>query len=62
MKTAIILGATGLVGSRLLQMLLEDPVYSSVVLLLRRSTGVQHPKLTEHIASSSCSGPSLSAL
>lgn len=48
-KSAILIGATGLVGSQILKLLLEDERYSSVKVLHRRSTGVEHPKLTEHI-------------
>ena len=48
-KTAIVIGATGLVGSHLLQQLLDDHRYSRVLVLHRRSTGIIHPKLEEHI-------------
>lgn len=48
-KTAIILGATGLTGSLLLQKLLQDEKYSCIKLFSRRSIGFQHPKLTEYI-------------
>lgn len=44
-KTALLLGATGLVGGHLLQQLLESPHYAEVVALSRRPLGVQHPKL-----------------
>ncbi|MBT3244730.1 MAG: NADH-quinone oxidoreductase subunit F [Bacteroidetes bacterium] len=46
-RTAIVLGATGLVGSELLSKLLEDPYFSSIKVLGRRSTGIIHSKLTE---------------
>ena len=49
MKTALIIGATGLVGSALLEQLLENPAYDSVVVLHRRKTGIQHVKLVEHL-------------
>ncbi|MEP0006645.1 MAG: NAD(P)H-binding protein [Balneola sp.] len=48
-KKAILIGATGLVGSHVLQLLLSDERYESVKVLHRRSTGISHPKLTEHI-------------
>lgn len=46
---AILIGATGLVGSKILHQLLEDKNYNSVLVFHRRSTGVSHPKLQEHI-------------
>ncbi|MCR9131008.1 MAG: NAD-dependent epimerase/dehydratase family protein [bacterium] len=48
-KTAIVLGATGLVGSQLLQQLLSDDRYALVKVFHRRSTGVTHEKLEEHV-------------
>ncbi len=48
-KEAIIIGATGLVGSHLLQRVLDDPRFSAVTLLGRRSCGTQHPRLQEHL-------------
>jgi len=47
--TALIAGATGLVGRHILHYLLQDPEYSSVTILTRRSLGLSHPKLQEHI-------------
>ncbi len=49
MKQAIIIGATGLVGSHLIEQILEDERFSGVTVLTRRDTGISHPKLTEHI-------------
>jgi uncharacterized protein YbjT (DUF2867 family) len=46
---AVVIGATGLVGSELLRLLLADGRFASVVVLGRRSTGLAHPKLTEHV-------------
>lgn len=46
---ALIIGATGLVGSNLVGLLLKDTAYSQVVVFVRRSTGINHPKLTEYI-------------
>lgn len=48
-KTAILLGATGLVGSHLLQQLLENPHYGRVIALSRRPLDVQHPGLQQEI-------------
>lgn len=44
-KTAILFGATGLVGSHLLKQLLEDPLYSKVISISRRNTGILNTKL-----------------
>jgi uncharacterized protein YbjT (DUF2867 family) len=49
MKTAIVIGATGLVGSEVTRQLLEHPEYGKVIVLVRRTTGISHPKLEEHI-------------
>ncbi len=46
-KTAIVLGATGLTGGLLLELLLEEKRYAKVRVITRRSTGVTHPKLEE---------------
>ncbi|MEM1002812.1 MAG: NAD(P)H-binding protein [Bacteroidota bacterium] len=48
-KTAIIIGATGLTGGILTQQLLEDNRYKSVKLISRRTLGLEHPKLEEHL-------------
>ncbi len=48
-KTAIIIGATGLVGNHLLLRLLNDDEFDKVKIVVRNSTGVQHPKLEERI-------------
>jgi uncharacterized protein YbjT (DUF2867 family) len=48
-KTALLLGATGLVGGHLLQQLLESPHYEQVVALTRRPLEAQHPKLRQEI-------------
>ncbi len=46
-KTALLLGATGLVGSHLLRRLLDAPYYSEVVALVRRPLQVGHPRLRQ---------------
>lgn len=48
-KTAIILGATGLTGGKLLELLLEDPDYSQIKLFSRSSVGISHPKIKEFL-------------
>tara|TARA_R110002050_G_scaffold80768_1_gene172738 strand:- start:50983 stop:51642 length:660 start_codon:yes stop_codon:yes gene_type:complete len=48
-KTAIVIGATGLVGKQLVSQLLSHSKFSKVVLLVRRSTGITHSKMEEMI-------------
>ncbi|MDZ7743312.1 MAG: NAD(P)H-binding protein [Bacteroidota bacterium] len=48
-KTAIVIGATGLVGSSLLEQLLEDDHFDEVKVFHRRTTGLKNPKLKEYI-------------
>jgi uncharacterized protein YbjT (DUF2867 family) len=49
MKTAIVLGSTGLVGSELVELLQASPHYSSVVLLNRRPSRHRRAKVSERI-------------
>lgn len=49
MKTAIIIGATGLVGSTLVEQILENSAYSKVVLLLRKTLNISHSKLVQEV-------------
>ncbi|WP_424492663.1 NAD(P)H-binding protein [Salinimicrobium sp. GXAS 041] len=49
MKTAIILGATGLTGGILLEKLLNDDRYEKIKLFSRSSTEFKHPKIEEHL-------------
>jgi len=44
-KTAILLGATGLVGDTLLKLLLKDERYSKVVVFSRKALDLKHQKL-----------------
>lgn len=45
MKKAIIYGASGLVGSYILKILLNDNNYKEVIIVVRKDLGIQHPKL-----------------
>ncbi len=45
--TAVVAGATGLVGRELVQLLLEHPAYSRVIAIVRRELGISHAKLEE---------------
>ena len=47
-KTAIIIGSTGLTGSSLLKILLNSDVYDKVVCFVRNSVKITHPKLIQH--------------
>ena len=49
MKTALIIGATGLIGSTLVKQILDNPAYSKVVLLLRKPLNINHSKLIQEI-------------
>jgi uncharacterized protein YbjT (DUF2867 family) len=46
-KTAVIAGSTGLVGSELLKLLLNDPKYHQVFSVVRQKTNLAHVKLVE---------------
>lgn len=48
-RTALVAGATGLVGREILQGLLADDSVAAVHALVRRPLGVKHPKLTAHV-------------
>ena len=49
MKTALIIGSTGLVGSHLLDLLLDSDDYNKVITFVKRDTGIKHPKLTQYV-------------
>ena len=49
MKTAIILGATGLTGNLLLEKLLKDPSFEKVKLFSRTSVNITNPKIEEKL-------------
>lgn len=48
-RTAIVMGSTGLVGSELVKSLQASPHYNSVLLLNRRPSGYAQPKISERI-------------
>lgn len=48
-KTALIIGATGLVGNYLIFKLLQSDRYENVITLVRRPMHLKHPKLDERI-------------
>tara|TARA_A100000171_G_scaffold35083_1_gene33588 strand:- start:2924 stop:3580 length:657 start_codon:yes stop_codon:yes gene_type:complete len=48
-KTAIILGATGLVGGKLLDLLLKDDRYITLKIFSRSSCKITDPKIEEHL-------------
>jgi uncharacterized protein YbjT (DUF2867 family) len=48
-RTALIAGASGLVGSHLLRMLLQSDRYSQVISVGRRELAIIHPKLDQQI-------------
>jgi len=45
MKTALIAGATGLVGSELIKILVNDPNYEKIIVISRRELKISSPKL-----------------
>jgi uncharacterized protein YbjT (DUF2867 family) len=49
MKTAIVIGATGLVGTQLVHLLLADTRFEKVLAFTRRSLQFKNEKLEEHI-------------
>jgi uncharacterized protein YbjT (DUF2867 family) len=48
-RKAVVAGATGLIGKELVQLLISEPAYVAVTLLVRRPTGITHPKIYEKI-------------
>lgn len=48
-RTALVAGASGLVGGHLFQLLLADDEYTRVISLARRSLDAHHAKLEQHL-------------
>jgi uncharacterized protein YbjT (DUF2867 family) len=46
-KSALVLGGTGMVGSELVKYLIEDEKYNKVVLIGRRPSGIHHSKVKD---------------
>ncbi|MDB4901071.1 MAG: nucleoside-diphosphate sugar epimerase [Mucilaginibacter sp.] len=46
---AIIAGASGLIGSKLLDILLQQPEYDEILILVRKELSIKHKKLTQLI-------------
>lgn len=46
---ALVVGATGLVGRHLVDLLLDDERFKTVTILVRRPSGRNHSRLTEHV-------------
>jgi len=46
---ALVLGATGATGQKLVKLLLEDPNYDKVTIFIRRKVSLQHKKLNIHV-------------
>lgn len=49
MKTAIVIGATGLVGEELVNQLIESKEYDAIKLFVRKPASFAHPKVQEQI-------------
>jgi uncharacterized protein YbjT (DUF2867 family) len=48
-NTAVIAGASGLIGSKLLNTLLHEPYYDEVLILVRKALPVSHKKLVQMV-------------
>lgn len=49
MKTALVFGSTGLVGSHLLTQLIDREDYSEIKIFVRKPSGIKNPKVKEFI-------------
>jgi uncharacterized protein YbjT (DUF2867 family) len=47
MKTALLLGSTGLIGKELLSNLLQSAHYEKVIIFVRKNSAISHPKLEQ---------------
>ena len=46
-KTALLVGASGLVGNELLHILLESTIYQTLTIFVRKRLNIDHPKLVQ---------------
>lgn len=49
MQTAVVIGATGLVGTQLIHLLLNDNRFNKVIVFARRSIAVKNARLEDHL-------------
>ena len=49
LKSALLVGSSGLVGGHCLTYLLEEPSYAQVIVLVRKSLAIVHEKLVQHV-------------
>jgi uncharacterized protein YbjT (DUF2867 family) len=49
MRSALLVGASGLIGRHCLEILLKDEAYSKVIIFVRKSLAIRHEKLREQI-------------
>lgn len=49
MKTALLLGASGLTGNLLLEQLLDINYYEKIIVYVRKPLSINHPKLQQQI-------------
>jgi len=49
MRSAVVAGATGLIGGHLVELLLADSGYDRVTTLVRKQTPAKHPKLLQRV-------------
>ena len=49
MRSALLVGASGLIGRHCLDVLLKDEAYSKVTIFVRKTLGIRHAKLQEKI-------------
>ncbi len=48
-RSAVLIGASGLIGGHLLRLLVNDETYGQVTVPVRRSLSFRHPKLREYV-------------